>query len=413
METAELCLVNIGCLATPLGAAARAGAAQGEIRLLRDAAVAVAGGRVVYAGPAGGAPDAARVFDCGGRLVTPGLVDAHTHLIFGGWRQRELALRLSGASYLDILRGGGGILSTVTHTRAATEDALVDKGRALLGDMLRHGTTTCECKSGYGLDLETELKQLRAARRLQDLQPVTLVPTFLGAHAVPAEFSDRRADYVNFVCDVALPRVADLSLASFCDVFCDVGAFTADESARILARAASLGLGLKAHVDELEDGGGAALAARAGCVSAEHLIRASGDGIRALARAGVIACLLPATSFYLDKPYAPARDMVAAGVAVAVATDFNPGSSPNLNLQFAMQLACLRGGLTPEEVLTAATLNAAAALRLSGEAGTLEPGKWADLVLWNAPDLPYLLYRYGTNLVHRVVKNGMFVTARL
>lgn len=407
----DLLLRNIGLLCTPLGAAPLRGARQGEILRIPGAMVAIEAGRIVYAGPEDPALRAERTVDCGGRLCTPGLVDAHTHLVFGGWRQKELGLKLAGVPYLDILRQGGGILNTVDATRLASEAELLDKGMGLLDEMLRHGTTTAEAKSGYGLNLETERKQLRVIKQLNEAHAVDLVPTFMGAHAIPREYQDRRQEYLDLIIEQMLPAIAEEKLARFCDVFCETGVFTPEESLRILREAARLGLGGKIHADEVDSLGGAEVAARAGCLTAEHLVAASAQGILDMAEQNVIAVLLPATSFYLDKPFAPAREMLDSGLAIAIGTDFNPGSSPNLNMQFAMNCACLRLRMTPEEVLTAATLNGAAAVGLADRAGSLEAGKQADLVLWNAPDLEYIVYRYGSNLVHSVIKSGAVCTA--
>lgn len=403
----DLLLTNISQLATPTGTEAKKGKAQGEIAIIENGAVGIKDGKIAYIGAASSAPAAAKTIDCGGSLVTPGLVDAHTHLVFGGWRQRELALKLSGMSYLDILKAGGGILNTVESTRAASEEELTEKGKTLLADMLKHGTTTVEAKSGYGLDLENELKQLRVIKSLNESQPVDLVPTFLGAHAVPKEYKDNREEFIRIVCDEMLPEVVKQNLAEYCDVFCETAVFDAGETRKILEKAKSLGLKTKAHADEIDPIGGAEVAAEVGSISAEHLIVATDDGISAMASHNVIAVLLPATSFYLGKTFARARDMVNSGVAVAVASDFNPGSSPSLNLQFAMNLACLKYNLTPEEALTAVTLNAAAAIGRAETAGTLEIGKKADLVVWDAPDLPYIFYRYGSNLARIVIKDGI------
>ena len=403
----RLLIQNIGLLATPAGHEARRGPAQGEISMTKNAWLLAEDGVIAASGT--GAPPgcgAAKVLDAQGCLVTPGLVDAHTHLIFGGWRQNELGLKLHGVSYLEILARGGGILSTVEATRAASEAALVQKALPELETMLRWGTTTCEIKSGYGLATEPELKQLRAIRRLQPLQPVELVPTFMGAHAVPAEYRNDRAGYLRLLCEEMIPAAAQDGLARFCDVFCEKGVFSAEESRTILTCARRYGLIPKIHADEIEPVGGSVLAGELGAISAEHLIVCPPEGIEALAKGGVIACLLPATSFYLGSTYAPARQMVASGVAVAMASDFNPGSCPSANLQFVMNLGCLRYRLTPEEVLTAVTLNAAAAIGLAGRIGSLEPGKQADLVIWDAPDLDYLCYRMGRNLARCVVKRG-------
>ena len=337
------------------------------------------------------------------------MVDAHTHLVFGGWREHELALKLRGIPYLDILAQGGGILSTVRNTRKATEEELAQKAGEALHTMLQYGTTTCEAKSGYGLSLRDELKQLRAVRRLQASQPVELVSTFMGAHAVPEEYKQDREGYIKLLTEEMIPAVAGEKLAEYCDVFCETGVFTAEESREILEAGKKYGLIPRIHADEIDPIGGSRLAGEIGAVSAEHLIVCPSEGIASLAKGGVIACLLPATSFYLGAAFAPARQMVEAGVPVAVATDFNPGSSPNLSLQLAMNIACLKYRLTPEEVLTAVTLNAAAACGRADKIGTVEAGKQADLVVWDAPNLDYIFYRYGNNLVNTVVKKGVVV----
>ncbi|MCL2558473.1 MAG: imidazolonepropionase [Treponema sp.] len=409
----DLKLKNIGLLATPYGGRAKGGRDQGAISFVPDAEVGISGGRFFYAGPRGGCPGAAREIDCGGRLLTPGLVDAHTHLVFGGWRHGEMARRLSGDSYLDILKSGGGIIETVRRTREAGEEELFEKGLALLAEMLSQGTTTAECKSGYGLSLSAEMKQLRVMERLAREGPLDLALTFMGAHALPLEYAGDRAGYVSLVCDEMIPAVAEAGLARFCDVFCETGAFSLEESARVLRAGREHGLLCKAHVDEIDAMGGAEMAAEAGCVSAEHLVRASDEGIRALASSDAVACLLPTTSFCLDKDYARARDMIAAGLPVAICTDFNPGSSPCLNLQFPMYLACLKYRMTPAEALTAVTLNGAAALGLCAETGSVEAGKRADAVLWEARDLDYIFYRFGGSLARATIKNGEVVAGNI
>jgi len=408
----DLLLKNIGLLATPTGNAAKSGAKQREISLISNAMVLIKDGKIAYAGPADDKLSASEVFDCEGRLITPGLVDAHTHLVFGGWRQKELGLKLEGVSYLDILRAGGGILSTVEQTRKASEAELIEKGKALLHEMLQFGVTTCEAKSGYGLNTETELKQLKVAHELNKSQPIDIVSTFMGAHAFPKEYADNRAGYIDYLLKEMLPTVAQENLAEFCDIFCETAVFTPDESRRILLEAAKHGLRPKIHADEIDPIGGAEMAAEVGAVSAEHLIQASDEGIKAMAEKNVIAVLLPATSFYLDKPFARARDMINAGVPVAVSTDFNPGSSPSLNMQFVLNLACLKYKLTPAEALTAATLNGAAAINRAEICGSIEIGKQADLVVWNAEDLEYIFYRYGSNLAHSIIKNGKLCAGR-
>ena len=399
-------LTNIGLLATPQGSAARSGAAQGELTLLRDAWLLAEDGRIAALG-CGAPPETDAVhLGAGERLVTPGLVDAHTHLVFGGWRQNELGLKLHGVSYLEILARGGGILSTVKATREADEDTLLARAADALDEMLDLGVTTAEAKSGYGLDLDTELKQLRVIRRLNEEHPVELAATFLGAHALPAEYKDDREGYLRLLCETVIPAVAREGLAEFCDVFCETGVFSAEESRRILLCGKQYGLLPKIHADEIDPIGGSQLTAEVGAVSAEHLIVCPPEGIAAMARAGTVACCLPATSFYLGSTYAPVREMIRAGVPVALASDYNPGSCPSLNLQLVMNLGCLRYRMTPEEVLTAVTLNAAAAICRADRIGSLEVDKQADIVVWDAPDPDFLCYRMGSNLAAAVIKKG-------
>ena len=406
-------VTNIGLLASPEGRQARGGAAQGSIRLLKDAWILCENGRISTLGTGEPPVEEARRIDAAGCLVTPGLVDAHTHLIFGGWRQNELALKLHGVSYLEILAAGGGILSTVKATREATEDELFEKACDALDEMLELGVTTVEAKSGYGLDLETELKQLRVIRRLDEEHPMDLAATFLGAHALPPEYREDREAYLRLLCDEVIPRVAEEKLAEFCDVFCETGVFTAAESKRILEAGKRCGLIPKIHADEIDPIGGSQLTKEVGAISAEHLIVCQQEGIEAMAQAGTVACCLPATSFYLGSTYAPVRDMIAAGVPVALASDFNPGSCPSLNLQFVMNLGCLRYRMTPEEMLTGVTLNAAAAINRAESIGSIETGKLADLVVWDAPDLDTLGYRMGSNLTRIVIKKGKVQGGRL
>lgn len=400
---------NIGMLATPKGTSARRGEEQGKIETLRDAWVLVEDGVIAEVGVGAKQVEGAEIIDAEGNLVTPGLVDAHTHLIFGGWRQNELGLKLHGASYLEIQNAGGGIQSTTNATRTATEQELADKAEKALDEMLRFGTTTCEAKSGYGLATEHELKELRVIRDLDARHPIDLVPTFMGAHLVPAEYKQDREAYVRLVCEEMMPKVKEQGIARFCDVFCEADTFTVDEARRVLEAGLKYGLRPKIHADEIEAIGGSQLAGEIGAISAEHLIVCPPEGIESMAKGGVIACLLPATSFNLGAVFAPARDMVKAGVPVAMATDFNPGSCPCLNMQFVINLGCLKYRLTPEEVLTAVTLNGAAAIDLADKVGSVEPGKLGDLVIWDAPDLDYICYRVGSNLVKTVVKKGEIV----
>ena len=403
---------NIGTLQTPLGSFPHAGAAQGENRKYHNAAVLCEGGviRAVYEN--GALPEVSadtQTIDAQGRLVTPGLIDAHTHLVFGGWRQNEIPLKLKGAGYLDILRAGGGILSTVRATRKASGEELFEKSRAFLDEMLAQGVTTAELKSSYGLDKETELKQLRVIKRLNEAHPMDAVATYLGAHAIPEEYALRSGEYIDFIISDMLPEIKRQSLAEFCDVFLETGVFGVEESRRLLTAAREMGFGLKIHADEIDELGGSLLAGELGAVSAEHLIATGERGMEALAHGGVTAVLLPCTSLYLNKSFARARDMIARGIPVAVATDFNPGSCPSLNIGLCMTMAYLKYRMTSEEILSAVTINAACAVNRGGSSGTIEPGKKADMVIWNAEDMEMLCYRMGSNLAGTVIKHGAIV----
>ena len=402
----SLLIHNIGVLATPEGVEARRGEAQGKLRVLEKAWIYTENGEIISYGTGNPPVTFGEKLDAGGRLVTPGLVDAHTHLIFGGWRQNELAMKIRNVPYLDILAAGGGILSTVKATHAATEDELTAKASAALDEMLAFGTTTCEAKSGYGLCPDEELKQLRVIRRLNKEHPMDVAATFMGAHALPPAYKENREGYLRLLCEEMIPAVAKEQLARFCDVFCETGVFTAEESRRILECGREYGLIPKIHADEIDPIGGSQLAGEVGAISAEHLIVCPDAGIDSMAQGGTIACLLPATSFYLNSTYAPARRMIEKGVPVALASDYNPGSCPCLNLQLVMNIACLKYRLTPEEVLTGVTLNAAAAIGMADKVGSIDRAKQADLVIWDAPDLNYLCYRLGSNLVHTVIKKG-------
>ena len=406
----KLLLTNIGMLATPVGSGAKSGAEQGNIEILKDAWVLVEDGVIAQVGT-GAAPEAAdaQVVDAQGKLVTPGLVDAHTHLIFGGWRQNELGMKLHGKTYLEIQNAGGGIQSSTNATRGSTEEELTQKAAKALDEMLSLGTTTVEAKSGYGLATEHELKALQVIQNLNDRHVMDIVPTFMGAHLVPKEYKENRKEYIRLVCEEMMPLVAKQGIAKFNDVFCEADTFDVDEARQVLEAGLKYGLRPKIHADEIEAIGGSVLAGEIGAISAEHLIVCPPDGIESLAKGGVIACLLPATSFNLGATFAPARDMVNAGVPVAMATDFNPGSCPCLNLQFVINLGCLKYRLTPEEVLTAVTLNAAAAIDMADKVGSVEAGKKGDLVIWDAPDLDYICYRLGSNLVKTVIKSGKVV----
>lgn len=405
-------IYNIGTLQTPLGSFPHAGAAQGENRKYHNAAVLCDGGVIKAVYENGALPEVSadtQTIDAQGRLVTPGLIDAHTHLVFGGWRQNEIPLKLKGAGYLDILRAGGGILSTVRATREASEEELFEKSRAFLDELMAQGVTTAELKSGYGLDKETELKQLRVIKRLNEAHPMDAVATYLGAHAIPEEYALRSGEYIDFIISDMLPEIKRQGLAEFCDVFLETGVFGVEESRRLLTAAREMGFGLKIHADEIDELGGSQLAGELGAVSAEHLIATGERGMEALARGGVIAALLPCTSLYLNKSFARARDMIARGIPVAVATDFNPGSCPSLNIGLCMTMAYLKYRMTSEEILSAVTINAACAVNRGGSIGTIEPGKKADMVIWNAEDMEMLCYRMGSNLAGTVIKHGAIV----
>lgn len=364
------------------------------------------------------------VLDVGGRLVTPGLVDPHTHLVFAGSRTGELLLRLQGASYLDLLAAGGGILATVRETRAASRSALLAHGRRWLDVMLRRGATTVEVKSGYGLDLTTELRLLEVAAALGAEGPVEVVPTFLGAHAVPPEYGTGdgsrvgRERYVRHVIEEQLPAVVAQGTARSCDVFCEAGVFEVDEARAILSAARAHGLAVRLHADELAPSGGAELAAELGALSADHLVAVSEAGIEALAATAevgrpVVAVLLPTTSWFLGEGrFAPARRLLERGVPVALGTDFNPGTSPTPNLQLVMTLAVLELRMTPAEALSAVTVNAAHALGLGDRVGSLEAGRLADLVVWDVGSVEELPYWAGADLVWAVVKAGRVVAGR-
>ena len=400
-------------------ARARRGAEMEELGIIRDGAVACVGAEIVAVGETrdlrrrvAADPALADVewseLDASGRCVTPGLIDPHTHLPFAGSREGELALRQRGADYLEILAGGGGILSTVAATRRAGEDELVAAARPWLDAMLRQGVTTIEAKSGYGLDRETELRQLRAIRRLDAEGPIEIVPTLLAAHAVPAEYRGRGDAYLDEVAAPLAAEAATAGLARFVDVFCERGVFDAQQSERVLRVGMAAGLRARLHADELHASGGAQLAARTGAASADHLGAVDEDGIRALAAtdAAPVATLLPITTLYLSRPDAPARALIEAGVPVAIGTDFNPGTSPSPSLQLALCLARIRLQMTPAEALTAATINAAAALDEASRLGSLDDGKQADLVIWDVPSHALLTYWIGVLLARDVVKRG-------
>lgn len=424
---------NIGELVTMEGPRApRRGSLQGVVSVVKNAFLAAKDGKVLAVGPREELPallaaleqsreqnreengeesrEETTVLDAGGRAVVPGFVDAHTHLVFAGWRYQEYVMRCQGATYQEILRAGGGILETVRQTRQATEEALFQRALSFLDEMLSLGTTSVEAKSGYGLDTENELKQLRVIRRLKAEHCLDVVPTFLPAHAIPPEYSKDREGYIQEIIGSMLPLVRREGLARFLDVFCDEGAFTSKEARRILVRGKELGYEIKLHADELRNTQGAELGASLGAVSVDHLCMISQEGVRALRESDTVAVLLPATSCFMGKDHGKlGRKLVDAGIPVALGTDFNPGTSPATSIPLCMTLACSLSGLTPAEALVAATWNAAWAIGLGGRVGGLQPGMQADALILDADSYVEIPYRFGANLVWKVLKKGKVV----
>ncbi|MFY9553997.1 MAG: imidazolonepropionase, partial [Blastocatellia bacterium] len=394
----DLIIENVSQLVTLAGPArARVGAEMGELAIVAEGAVLARDGVIVAAGTLpevrARAGSTIHRIDARNSVVMPGFVDPHTHPVFAGTREDEFEMRTAGISYQEIAARGGGIRATVRKTREASEDELFETARIRAGWLLEHGTTTIEAKSGYGLTVEDELKILRVIRRLNDETPLELIPTFLGAHELPDEYRDKREDYLRLVTEQMLPRVASEGLARYADVFCETAVFTVDESRRVLARAKELGFGIRLHAEQLSLSGGARLAAELEAASADHLEWIDGEGIAALKQAGVIAVLLPGAVFNLGLArYAPARAMIEAGLAIAIATDFNPGSSPTPSMQMILSLACTQMRITPAEAISASTINAAYSLGCGERLGSLEPGKEADMVVFDCPDYRQIPY---------------------
>ena len=410
----DLILKNIGKLVTMQGSSSfRVKEEMNKINIIENAYIAVKNGKILAIGVGDEfgnlCGEDTKIHDAEGLLVTPGLIDSHTHLIHGGSRENEFSMKLNGVPYIEILNNGGGILSTVKATKEASEEELYKKAKKSLDRMLEFGVTTVEEKSGYGLELNTEIKQLEVARALDKNHPVDLVHTILGAHAVPEEYKENHKAYIDILVDVMMPKIKDMGLAEFCDVFCEEGVFTIEESEYILQKAKEIGYKLKIHADEIESLGGAELAAKLGCVSADHLMAASDEGIKMMAENNVVANILPATSFNLNKNYADCRKMIDMGAIVSLSSDYNPGSCPSENLQLVMQLGCLHLKMTPNEVLTAVTINAAYAIDRADKIGSIEVGKNADFVVFDARNVEYLMYHFGINHTKKVYKNGNLV----
>ncbi len=409
-----LLVKNIGILQTPTGSFPHKGVQQGENIKLKDAAVLAEDGIIKAITSDGKLPcaeeDVDVVLDAEGNLVTPGLVEGHTHLVFGGYRQNEIPLKLKGAGYLDILRAGGGINDTVKKTREASFEELYDKTEGFLDEMMTLGVTTCEAKSGYGIDLKTEVKLLEVLKKLNEDHPMDIVSTFMPAHVVLADWKGREDEFIQLCIDEMMPYVKEHDLAEFIDIFTEDSVFDVEQSRKYLQAAKDMGFGLKIHADEIEAIGGSVLAGEMQATSAEHLIVIDDAGMASMAKGGTIAMCLPATSFYLGATFAPVRRMIDEfEVPVAIATDFNPGSCPSLNLQFVMNLGYLKYRMTPEEVLTAVTINPACGINRGDRVGTLEVGKDADMVIWNAPNMEMLCYRFGSNLALQTIKKGNLV----
>ena len=411
---ADLILKNIGKLVTMQGSSNfKVKEEMNNTQIIEDGYIAVKNGKILAIGVGDVfgniiGPNT-QIHDAQGLLVTPGLIDSHTHLVHGGSRENEFSMKLNGIPYIEILKNGGGILSTVKSTRESSKEKLYQKAKKSLDRMLEFGVTTIEAKSGYGLELNTEIKQLEVAKLLDKTHPIDLVHTFLGAHAILQEYKENHKGYIDILVDEMLPKIKNMGLAEFCDVFCEEGVFSIEESEYILSSAKKMGYKLKIHADEIESLGGAELAAKLGCISADHLMAASDKGIKMMVENKVVANILPATSFNLNKNYADCRKMIDMGAIVSLSSDYNPGSCPSENLQFVMQLGCLHLNMTPNEVLTSVTINAAYAIDRADEIGSLEVGKNADFVVFDAPNVEYLMYHFGINHTQRVYKNGKLV----
>jgi imidazolonepropionase len=413
----NLVIKNAAELVTCCGFAAKHGKEMAELHLIQDGALIIENGIITKVGKTEEVLNdfdqpGFHEIDASGKAVLPGFVDSHTHFVFGGYRAEEFSWRLKGMSYMEVMAQGGGIVSTVEATRKATKEELIALGKKRLDSMLAFGVTTVEGKSGYGLDYATEVKQLVVMGELDAAHPVDIVRTFLGAHAVPQNYRGNEEGFIEYLIQEVLPDVAKGKLAEFCDVFCEKGVFSVDQSQRLLESARSFGLQLKIHADELTPLGGTELAVELGAISADHLLHASDSGIQKMAEAGVIATLLPCTAFSLKEPYARARFMIDNGCAVALATDFNPGSCFSESIPLIFSLAVIYMGMSPEEAVTALTINGAAAIGREKKVGSLDVGKSGDVVLLEFPSYRYIPYHIGVNCVETVIKKGQIVVNR-
>ena len=415
----NMLIKNAAEMVTCSGSSAKKGKEMADLHVIKNGAVIIKEGEIEAVGKTGDIEKQFKksgadqsdfdIIDARGKAVLPGFVDSHTHLVFGGYRAEEFSWRLRGDSYMEIMKRGGGIVNTVNATRQASVEELLESGIRRLNSMLSFGVTTVEGKSGYGLDRETEIKQLEVMARLNQIHYLDVVPTFLGAHAVPQDYKDKQDAFIDFISTDVMPRVADQDLAEFCDIFCEKGVFSVEQSRRLLTRAKELGLKLKLHADEIVQLGGAELAAELGAVSADHLLQASDPGIKDMAAAGVVATLLPATAFSLKEAYANGRKMIDSNCAVALATDFNPGSCFTESIPLVFALATLHMNISTEEAISALTINGAAALDRAEQIGSIDSGKKGDLVVLEFPSYTYIPYHLAVSTVEKVIKQGNLV----
>ncbi|RKD27538.1 imidazolonepropionase [Caminicella sporogenes DSM 14501] len=414
MNEGNIIIKNASELVTCSGFKAKKGSEMNNLHIIEDGAVVIEDGIIKAVGKTAQILDEIdenkyEVIDASNKSVLPGFVDSHTHFIFGGYRAEEFNWRLSGMQYMEIMKKGGGIINSVRGTKEATREELIEEGLKRLNSMMTFGVTTVEGKSGYGLDYETEIKQLEVMKELNKIHPLDIVKTFLGAHAVPEEYKGREDEFIDFIIDRVLPEIKERNLAEFCDIFCEKNVFSVEQSRRLLSKAKEMGMKLKIHADEIVQLGGAELAAELGAVSADHLLQASDEGIKKLVEKDVVATLLPGTAFSLKEDYARARYMIDSGCAVALATDFNPGSCFTESIPLIIALATLYMNMTTEEAITALTINGAAAVSRADEIGSIDVGKKGDIVIHEFPSYKYIPYHIGVSTVEKVIKNGILV----